>query len=214
MSTFSFTGELRAAKGKGAARKYRAQGKIPAILYGAKTEPIHLSVEERLLNKALSDPSAMHTVCNLTISRDEGNLTKSIIVKEIQRDPVSRKLLHLDFYEVDMEKPVTVNVPVRLEGHPIGLDKGGMLEQIRHELTISCLPAKMLESVVVDVSNLNIGDSLHVSDLKLEEGIEVEAESDLTIATLVAPYMEKEPTEELEEAESVETGKGEEGGES
>lgn len=212
MSTFSFTGEVRAAKGKGAARKYRAQGKIPAILYGANTEPIRLSVEERLMNKALSDPRAMRTVCNITISRDEGTITKSVIVKEIQRDAVSRKLLHLDFYEVDMEKPVTVNVPVRLEGHPIGVDKGGMLEQLRHELTISCLPAKMLESIVVDVSNMDIGEPLHVSDLKLGEGIEVQADTDLTIATVVAPHAEKAPAEE--EIESAETGKGEEGGES
>ena len=214
MSTFNVSSELREAKGKGACRKYRAQGKIPAVLYGAKSETTHLSVEERPMNKVLSDPSAMHSICNLTISGVQGNVTKSILVKEIQRHPVSRKLLHLDFYEVDMKKRVTVDVPVRLEGIPVGVENGGMLEQLRHDLTVSCLPSNMPETIVVDVSHMDIGDPLHVSDLKLDEGIEVQAESDLTIATIVAPHVEQEPTEEMEEDESLETEEAEEGGES
>ena len=214
MSTFNFDSELREAKGKGAARKYRAQGKIPAVLYGANSETIHLSVEERLIGKVLSDPSAMHSICNVTVTGGQGDVTKAIIVKEIQRDPVSRKLLHLDFYEVDMNKPVTVDVPVKLEGYPIGVEKGGMLEQLRHDITVSCLPSNMPEAIVVDVSHMDIGDPLHVSDLKLDDGIEVQAETDLTIATVVAPHVEKEPTEEIEEAESLETEEAGEGGES
>jgi large subunit ribosomal protein L25 len=107
-----------------------------------------------------------------------------------------------------------VDVPIRLEGQPVGVEKGGMLEQLRHDLTVSCLPSNMPEAIVVDVSNMDIGDPLHVSDLKLAESIEVQAESDLTIATVVAPHVEKEPVEEAEEAEAVETEEAGEGGES
>ena len=136
-----------------------------------------------------------------------------VMIKEIQKDPVTRDYLHVDFYEISMEKELEVDIPVYLVNTPIGVSEGGILEHIRRELKISCMPKNLVDKIEIDVSGLAIGQSLHMEDIDLPPGLKSIEDGDLTIATVVAPAIEEEVEEEVEEeaeeAESEEI-KGEE----
>jgi large subunit ribosomal protein L25 len=131
------------------------------------------------------------------------------MLKEIQMDPVKQTILHVDLYEISMDKKIEVEVPITLTGTAKGVsDEGGILQQVSRTLEISCLPDNIPDSFELDVTDLNIGDSLHVSDLNIPQGIEVLVEGELTIATVVPPTkveeIEPEVPEEEEEREEVE----------
>jgi len=198
------TAEIRVATGKGPARRLRMRNRIPAILYGPATAPMSLSLDESALIKAFGAATRATSLYNLTIQGGEQPIQKTTMLKDFQRDPLSRRVLHVDFYEVDLAKTLTVDVPVRLEGAPVGLDKGGVMEQIRHEVTVSCLPTNIPEAIVIDVTHLDLGDSLHVRDVPIGEGIEILADTDFTIAAIVAPSAEVPPAEESEETAASE----------
>ncbi len=136
------------------------------------------------------------------------------MIKEIQVDPVKQTILHVDFYAISMDKKISLEVPITLTGTAVGVSEGGILQQVRRTLEISCLPDRIPEALEIDVSNLAIGDSLHVSDLEIPEGIEVLAEERLTVVTVVPPtkveeiepeILEEEEGEEVEEEEVTET---------
>ena len=209
MDNIAITAVSRQPKGKGGARKLRQAGQLPAVLYGAKVdEPIALVINATEFTLKLADMA--QSLIDLTLEGEtEG--TKTVMLKEVQTDPVSRKPLHVDFYEVDMKQTITVDVPVVTVGKAQGEEEGGMIQMIRRELAVTCLPAAIPESIEVDVTELTMGDSLHLSEVKLPEGVEVSSDADFTILTIVSSIMaevetEEEVDEELEEGEEVAEG--------
>ena len=190
--------------GKGSARKLRSGGRLPVILYGPETSPIMLSLDYKQLQKILRGKSAENIIFDLKADSNEKNQSKRVMIKEIQKDPVTRDYLHVDFYEISMEKELEVDIPVYLINTPIGVSEGGILEHTRRELKISCMPKNLVDRIEVDVSGLDIGQSLHVEDITLPPGLKSIEDGDLTIATVVAPTIEEEVEEEVEETESEE----------
>lgn len=207
--------EIRGETGKGPARKLRSVGRLPAIFYGPETNSVMLSVDYLQLKKVLKGKSAESVVLDLRIDSDGELRSKKVMIKELQRDPVTRDYLHVDFYEVAMEKELEVSIPVHLINTPMGVTNGGVLEHIRRELTVLCLPKDIVDKIEIDVSGLDIGQSLHIRDVSFPPGLRSSEDEDLAIATVVAPTaveVEEEVEEEewpegeeVEETESEET---------
>lgn len=208
MAHVALTAQSRKETGKGAARTLRRQALIPAVFYGPEVDPVHLSLEYRDLEKLIKTGAGENVIIDLAIETGDSTLSHRAMLKEIQMDPVKRTILHVDLYEISMDKTIEVEVPIILRGAPKGVSEGGILQQVSRTLEISCLPDNIPDAFELEVSELEIGDSLHVSDLKIPEGIEVLAEEELTIATVVPPTkveeIEPEVPEEEEEREEVE----------
>jgi len=217
--------ETRDATGKGVARKLRATGRIPAVVYGRGAESKAISIDPIALQRLLQRTGAgMNTLIELSVD----DTTRTVLVKELQRDPVRGRPLHADFYLIELDKTVEVSVPIHLVGKPPGVEEGGILDHPLREIELECLPQAIPEGVDVDVSGLDVGGSIHVRDLALPEGVSVRTDENQAVASVVAPAVVEEPVvEELEEgeegvaegeeaeegsAEAVE-GKTEEGGE-
>jgi large subunit ribosomal protein L25 len=213
MATIQLDSKKRTMTGKGSARKLRSVGRLPVILYGPETNPIMLSLDYKHLQKILRGKSAENIIFDLKVDSNGTNQSRRVMIKEIQKDPVTRDYLHVDFYEISMEKELEVDIPVYLVNTPIGVSEGGILEHIRRELKISCMPKNLVDKIEIDVSGLDIGQSLHIEDITLPPGLKSIEDRDLTIATIVAPSIEEEKVEEeveekgeeeVEEAESEE----------
>lgn len=201
--------EIREGVGKGAARKLRTRGLIPAIFYGPRIEAIPLVVDSKELIKTLKTESGENVLIDLEIRKGDQSDRRVVMVKDIQMDPLQRRTLHTDFYEVAMDEAVTVEVPVHLVGKPEGTKMGGILEQIRRVIQIQCLPGDIPKRIDVDVSSLEIGDSIHVQDIQVEKA-KILFDTNFTIATVVRPVAEEKPTEAVvaevtEEAKAPET---------
>ncbi|MBW1614045.1 MAG: 50S ribosomal protein L25 [Deltaproteobacteria bacterium] len=201
MAAIQLDSKKRTMTGKGSARKLRSGGRLPGILYGPNTSPIRLSLDYKQFQKTLRERSAENIIFALRIDSNGKNQPKRVMIKEIQKDPVTREYLHVDFYEISMEKELEVDIPVYLVNTPIGVKGGGILEHIRRELKISCMPKNLIDKIEVDVSGLDIGQSLHIEDINLAPGLKSIEDGDLTIATVVAPTIEKEKVEEEVEEE-------------
>jgi large subunit ribosomal protein L25 len=193
---------VRQTKGKGAARKLRKKSQIPAVFYGPKSEPVMLALDYPELEQVLQNATSENIIFDLKIQSDKGSDTRKAILKDLQVDPVKRTYLHVDLYEISMDKEITVNVPIRLIGNPIGVTNGGVLQHIRRELEVSCLPDRLIDALDLDVSRLDIGDSLHISDIELPEGTRSAQDEHLTIAVVAAPTVSIE--EEIEEEVELE----------
>jgi large subunit ribosomal protein L25 len=198
------TARIRKSKGKGAAKKLRKMAQVPAVFYGPKTESVMLAVDYPELNRLLKQGSGENVILDLKVQSDQGTKTHKAIIKDILMDPVKDIFLHADFYEISMDKKITVDVPIRLVNSPVGVTEGGILQHIKRELKISCLPGKMIDALEVDVSGLDIGDSVHVEDIDLPEGIVSLEDEHLTVATVAAPTVPEEPEEEVIEEELAE----------
>lgn len=200
--------EIRENAGKGVARKLRAAGRIPAVLYGQGQAPVSLVVEPRGLERLLHDEG--HNALFDLVGSDavEG---RTVLVKALQRHPVRGELMHADFFEIDAEQTITVSVSLHLVGIPIGVSQDeGLLDHSLREIELDCLPRAIPESIDVDVSALHMGETLHVSDIVLPEGVEIRTNAELGVASIVAPKEEEEPVvEEPVEGEEVPTEEGE-----
>jgi large subunit ribosomal protein L25 len=194
----------RQMKGKGAAKKLRNNNQIPAVFYGPKREPLKLAMDYPELEGFIRRTGGENIVLDLKVKSDGGTETLHVILKDLQVDPIKDTYLHADFYEISMDKEITVNVPIHLINTPAGVEEGGILQHVRRELTVSCLPGKLIEALEIDVSQLEIGDSVHIRDLVLPEGITSMDEEDLTIAVVAAPTVVEEPVEEEVEEEVLE----------
>lgn len=184
MAKASLSAETRSDRGKGAARKLRAEGRVPGVIYGHAREAQSLSVVARELDRLLGSIAAGSTVVELSL----GGAVTSTLIREIQRHPFRKQVLHIDFQELVAGEKVSVNVPLVFVGIPEGVrNSGALLEQIVHSIEILVDPAEIPNHVDVDVSNLAMGHSLHVRDLKLPEGTEVLTDQDATICACVAP---------------------------
>jgi large subunit ribosomal protein L25 len=192
---------IRNTVGNGPARELRREGMIPAILYGAKTEPVLLSVVIRELEHILKTSNIGQVLLNLVI-QGEKKQSKTAMIKELQTQPVSGKLLHVDFYEVAMDQKLRVSIPIVTSGQSRGVELGGVLQMVRHEVDVMCYPNEIPESIEVDITNLEIGDSLHMDEVAIDETIELADETNFTIITILSPKAEEE--EEVVEEEEGE----------
>ena len=210
MAHVALTAQSRKGTGKGAARTLRRQALIPAVFYGPEVDPVNLSLKYRDLEKLIRTGAGENVIIDLAIETGDSTLSHRAMLKEIQLDPVKQTILHVDLYEISMDKKIEVEVPITLTGTAKGVsDEGGILQQVSRTLEISCLPDNIPDSFELDVTDLEIGDSLHVSDLRIPQDIEVLVEGELTIATVVPPTKIEEiepevPEEEEEEREEVE----------
>jgi len=194
----------REATGKGAARKLRSNKEIPAIFYGPGTDPVPLAVDYPEMESLIKDASTDNIIFSLKIQRGKRSETRKAILKDLQIHPLKDTMVHADFYEISMDRVITVDVTIDLVNTPVGVENGGVLQQVRRELTISCLPGKIMDSLEVDVSGLDIGDALHIEDIELPEGVESDQEGHLTVAVVAAPTaVEEEVEEEAEEIEEA-----------
>jgi large subunit ribosomal protein L25 len=189
MATASLTATVRSESGKGVARKLRAAKRVPAVIYGHHRDAQPLALDSRELERLLEQISAETTVVELAI---DGKTARTLI-REIQRHPVKREILHVDFQELVAGEKVRVNVPIVLHGTPQGVRDGGVLDQVMRELEVEVDPADIPDRFELDVSSLGINDSLHVSDLTVPEGVELFAESDSTVCVVAPPRVEAEP---------------------
>ena len=198
----------RTDTGKGQSRTLRREGRLPAVLYGPNTDSVMLSIDRVELEDIVKGGSAGQAL--LSISVDGAKEPRTAMIKELQVSPLSRDYLHVDFYEVDMKNKIHVMVPVTTTGKSVGIEMGGMLQLIRRELEVLCMPGDIPEFIEIDITELNIGDSVHVEDVQLEGDVEIPHDVDFTILTILSATMAEEEEEELEEEELEE---GEEGAE-
>jgi len=196
---------IRKTVGNGPARELRRQGMIPAVLYGPKSDPIMLSVVIRELEQIVKSGNIGQMLLNIVIQNGKKQ-SKTAMIKELQTQPVSGALLHIDFYEVAMDQKIKISIPVVTSGEAVGVELGGILQVVRHEVDVFCYPNNIPESIEVDITNMEVGDSLHIGDVPLDEAIELADESNFTIVTVLSPKVEEEEVEEeeLEEGEEVE----------
>ncbi|WP_297056253.1 50S ribosomal protein L25/general stress protein Ctc [Thermosulfurimonas sp.] len=191
-----FTVEVRKKTGKEIAKKLRRQGLIPAILYGPQTDPLPLTARLNELKKILLRHRGEQILFNLTVQEDGKSEQRIAIIKELQYHPVTDEIIHADFYEVRMDRPVEVDVPVAVVGKAKGVEKGGILEILMHELTVTCLPDRIPDRIEIDVSELDVGDTLHVRDLTPPEGVKFAEDPGAPVVTIVEA--EEEAAEETE----------------
>ena len=205
---------IRHETGKGAARKLRRDNEIPAIFYGPDSEPLMLAVNYADLRGILKGASGENTILGLQIKSESGSERKTVILKELQSHPIKDTVFHADFYEISMDKELTVDIPIHLLNIPVGVTNGGVLQHLKRTLSVSCLPGNLIDALELDVSGLEIGDSLHVSDLALPDGIKSLDEETVTVTTVAAPTVKAEEAEvEEAEEEAIEGEKAEEGAE-
>jgi len=205
MTTVALAAQSRTETGKGVARSLRRQALIPAVFYGPEVDPVPLILQSRDLEKLITTGAGENILIDLNIEDGKSTQSHRAMIKEIQVDPVKQNILHVDLYAISMDKKISVEVPITLTGTAVGVsDEGGILQQISRTLEISCLPDRIPEAFELDVTALAIGDSLHVSDLEIPEGVEVLAEDELIIASVVPPTVEEIEPEVLEEEEEGE----------
>ena len=184
MASAQLSGNVRDNSGKGVARSLRSSGRVPAIIYGHGREPQSLSIDTRELEKLLSHISAENTVIDLTV---DGKSARTLI-REIQRHPFKRQILHVDFQELVAGEKIVVRIPIILVGVPDGVRMdGGILDQTMRELEVEVDPSNIPNHIDVDVTKMTIGSSLHVSDLTLPEGVEIVGDDDASVAVVSAP---------------------------
>ena len=201
MAIVSFNATARDQVGKGAARQLRSKGLIPAVIYGHGREPQSLSLNARDLDKLLGHIQAESTVIEVSV----GGTTAKTLIREIQRHPIKRQILHVDFQALVAGEKVTVSIPIVLEGIPEGVRLGGgVLDQTLRELEIEVDPSSIPDHIEFDVTNMVIGDSVHVSDLKMPEGVEVLDDPETSVAVLAAPRAVIEETAAAEPVEGAE----------
>jgi large subunit ribosomal protein L25 len=194
--------------GKGAARKIRREGFIPAVLYGRAMQPISLTVNPIDLKKALSTEAGENTLLELHVKSDGEEITKIALLRDVQYDNLTSRPMHFDFQEILMKELITVKVPVDIVGKAPGIQEGGILEEILREIEVECLPTSIPNVIEIDVSQLGIGDSIHIGDLTLPEGVTILHDPDETIITILSPVME-EVKPAAEAAAPVEGAEGE-----
>lgn len=184
MASASLSAEMRTETGKGVARKLRAAGRVPGVVYGHGREPQSLSINARDLDKLLGSIAAGSTVVELAL----GNATTNTLIREVQRHPFKKQILHVDFMELVAGEKVIVDVPLVVIGIPEGVRTGGgLLEQMLHSVEVNVDPSSIPNHIDVDVSQLIMGHSLHIRDLNLPAGVEVLSDEDATICAVIAP---------------------------
>mgnify|MGYP003586663186 CR=1 FL=1 len=195
MKAVKVVAQPRDVKGSGSAGRLRRKGLIPAVVYGSGKEAHLIQLNAHDFEQMLRGHTGEHMVMDLEVGKDKA---LKVLLKEIQHDPVSHKIIHADFNEISMTKKLRVEIPVRLQGEPAGVtQQGGVLEHVLRQVEVECLPTDILEQIVVDVSGLHIGQSLTVADIHLDPAkYTVLTVKELAVAAVAAPKVEEEPTPE------------------
>lgn len=197
---------LRSRTGKGPARRLRQSGRTPAVLYGSGVDSVPISLSPKELVKALAGPLHTNTVVDIHIdgAKDPSKSGCKAMVRDHQYDPVSRKLLHVDFLAVDLEKKVQVDVPIKVSGRSIGEQTGGKLVSLCRTIKVECLPSNIPVSIPIDVTELKLNESLSVKDVALPEGVTAALPPDTTLVSVQVVKVEAEVVEESAEAKEGE----------
>jgi len=194
--------ELRDEAGKGPARKLRAKGLVPGVLYGVGAQTTSLSVDPLALRKLILQERGRNFLVNLKIKKK----TERAMLKDYQINPVSRRLLHVDFMRVKADQAVTLEVAVEFKGEPAGLSEGGVLEVRSQFVSLTGLPDKLPQVIEVDIGHLGVGDTLKVSDLDLAQDLITETHPETALCAVVTPVMFEEEVEAAEEEAEGEAG--------
>lgn len=199
MEQIVLNGITRTTSGKGQARALRRSGRIPAVVYG-HSEPISFSVEAREFHKEFHTVSESQLI-TLKLEKDE----RTVLIKDYSEDITNGEILHIDFFEVEAGKKLNTRIAVELIGSPVGVREGGILEHTLYEVDIECLPKDIPEHLTVDVSHLNQGDSIHISDISVPEDVVILNSEDQTVASVTTPraVVEEEEGEEETAADEV-----------
>lgn len=192
METLEIQADARDKKRKRDAKRLLRSGKIPGILYGPKTQAVALELDKREFTSRVAGLEGSHLV---RLKSSASALTEKVaLVKELQYHPISGDVIHADLYEVDLTAKIQVHVPLHFTGKAFGVTRGGILQPIVRELQVECLPMDIPEFFNVDVSALDIGDSVHIEQLAMPEGVSVLAEPNLALVSVVTPTVEEAPT--------------------
>ncbi|QDE70053.1 MULTISPECIES: 50S ribosomal protein L25/general stress protein Ctc [Myxococcus] len=184
VNTSTLEAKPREGSGKGVARRLRAQGLIPAVVYGKHLEkPVHISVDPKAVRQAINTPHKFNTLIQIKVEGGD----RQVLLKDYQMEPVTRAILHADFLDVRANEQVKVNVPLVLSGRAQGVADGGLLTQARREIEVWSLPGAIPERIEVDVTPMKIAEVLHINDVKLPEGVSVKTNVNYTLAVISAP---------------------------
>jgi large subunit ribosomal protein L25 len=199
MEAVELRAELRTAgSGKGMARQLRRSGRFPAVFYGPKRSTVAIEIDAREFRLKVSSLEGSHLIRLASSSSDLND--RMVLVKETQHHPVTGAVLHADLYEVDMAAKIRVPVPLHFVGKAEGVVLGGILQPVRREIDVECLPTDIPEYIEVDVTALNIHDAVHVSDVKLPAGVIAIYDTDFAVVTVLPPTVEAAPAAEAEAA--------------
>jgi large subunit ribosomal protein L25 len=201
METVEITIERRTSGGKGDARKLRSTGRVPAVLYGPKRSATSVSVDGVQFERRLGHLEGSHLIRLVSENGADAELhERMVLLRETQRHPVTGRILHADFYEVDLAERLVVSVPLHFTGKAVGVVAGGILQPVMREIEVECLPTEIPESIEVDVTPLGIHEAIHLADLGLPEGVRLVGEATQTVVTVLPPTVETKPAEAAEAA--------------
>ncbi len=192
MKQIQMEAKLRTAMKKGRVGRLRLQSIVPAVLYGRGEQSVNLELTAKQIQQLLNTPQGVNVLITLSILGGDQPRQETVMIKEVQRHPVSSEVLHVDFLKISLEQKLETKVPVVLTGTAPGVKEGGILELVHRELTVRCLPTVIPESFILDISALSIGDGITVAQLPAREGIEILVEPHETIVHVVAPKLEEE----------------------
>lgn len=196
---------LREVGKKGINRRLRREGLIPAILYGQGEKPLTISVQAKEFTTMIKK-AGLNALIELVIEGDKKKTPLVVMLKDYQTDPFRQILTHIDLLKINLQEKVTVKIPLKMTGKAVGVTKGGLVEQTRRELEVKCLPGNIPEEIEIDISALDMGDSLHLKDIHLPEGVESVVEAESVLVSIVAPKEEEAPAPAAEvPAEGVPT---------
>jgi large subunit ribosomal protein L25 len=191
--------QKRTVLGRNAIKKIKSEGQVPGVIYGSHAEPMALQVEGRALTNVLARASSEHVLVELEIADGGQSTSRLALIQEVQHHPLKRQLLHVDFHAVSATEKITSEVPIEAVGEPLGVRTfGGLLEYSLRSLEVECFPQDLPDIVRIDVTNLNIGESLHVRDIPLPSGVEALTDGDLTVVSVVASRVGEEVVETAE----------------
>lgn len=214
MEMVKLNAQVRAGKGKGAAGRTRREGLVPAVVYGLGTDTVSLQFDAKELLQALHGEQGQHAIVDLTVDGQD-ELNGPAIFREIQRHPIRGDLVHADLVRIDLTKKIDTVVPIHLEGKAPGVEEGGVLDFQCREVDVQCLPTKIPDYFVADISHMTIGDAIQVDVLVAPEGVEILTPPERAICAIHPPRVLKTAEEEAAEAEAAEAeaAEGEEGAE-
>ena len=192
MAQITVQGKEREQTGKGANRRLRAQGRLPAVLYGHGMESLAVSVEIRDVDQILRSKTGHNTIFKLAV----GKTSSDVLIKDYQLDPIKGTLLNADFLTVSMDEKMTFSVPVQTQGTSVGVIAGGVLDLVLREISVECFPAELPDHIIIEVTDLDIGESFRVEDLNIDSSrINLLSAPKLVVLSIVPPHVEKEPEE-------------------
>lgn len=204
MNLIELNATRRDTIGNSPARALRRKGQVPAVLYGRELKPTLLSISQQDLEKIVKKGNIGQMLLHIALEGDNSP-AKAAMIKELQRHPLKGSFLHVDFYQVMMDRKIRVEVPVVTTGTAKGVADGGFLQIIQRKVDVLCFPDKIPETITIDITDLDVGDSIHVKDLPLSGDIEIPAEINYTVLTVLS---QKAETPEVEKAEGEEPAEG------